>query len=253
MFDEQERDALPVQLANVLTDALDERRIDAAGRLIEQDELRLGHHHRRELEQFALTVRERAAQQAGDRGDVHGREHVHGSSALIVPLASRDECAKSRTPHRHEHVLQRGQTREDSRQLKGAADAETVDSIRSESGDRLPLEAHVTGILGEEPGDEVEDRGLSGSVRSDEPGDAAEVEGQRAPVHRGDTAETLRKALHLQQGHGDGTPATVCASLVDAVSDGPTARRAAIRLRRSPTDGMMPRGSSRMTTRNTAA
>ena len=129
--------------ANVLADALDERRVDAAGRLIEEDQLRLGHHHRGELEQLALTVGERAAEQSGNMDDVHGREHVHRPSPLVVPLAPREQRTKAGAAHRHEHVLERGQTRKDSRELKGAADAETVDPVRPESGDRLAVEAHV--------------------------------------------------------------------------------------------------------------
>src|ERR1039458_151966 len=55
VLDEEEADTLPVEVENMLADALDQRGVDAAGRLIEQDQLRSGHHHGGQFEQLSLA------------------------------------------------------------------------------------------------------------------------------------------------------------------------------------------------------
>src|SRR5262249_43481722 len=53
---DQERLASRVELPDSLGDVLDQRRVPPAGRLVEQDDVGVGHEHVRELEQFALAV-----------------------------------------------------------------------------------------------------------------------------------------------------------------------------------------------------
>src|SRR5918992_2904576 len=59
VLDDQECLAGRVQLADHLADPLDQGRIDAAGRLVEHDQLRVEHQDLRELQQLLLAVAER--------------------------------------------------------------------------------------------------------------------------------------------------------------------------------------------------
>ena len=77
---------------------------------------------------------------------------------------------------------------------------------------------------------------------------------QRASVDCGDAPESLGQAFDLEHAHGDWTPATVCGSLEAAAASGRSgARRLPSRVNRLVTEGTIPRGMSRMTSRNTAA
>ena len=58
MLDDEERETARVQVADPLLDLLDHHGVHAGGRLVEQNEPRLAHQHRRELEQLLLAVRE---------------------------------------------------------------------------------------------------------------------------------------------------------------------------------------------------
>src|SRR5438132_257640 len=89
-------------------------------------------------------------------------------------------------------------------------------------------------IARDEAGHQVEDRRLPGAVRTNQPGDAPVGDGQRAAIDRDHAAEPLGERRDLQQAHQD------------------TTVRARRRLRSSAAEGTMPRGSSRMTSRNTA-
>src|SRR4029077_10272790 len=110
--------------------------------------------------------------------------------------------------------------------------------------DRGRLESHAALVLRYETGHEVEDRGLARSVWTDQPRDAPGGDRDRAVVDRNDSAKTLAQALDLEQGHGAATGP-------GADLDGPA--RARHLSTTTITDGMMPRGRSRITTRNTAA
>ena len=58
MLDDQERLAVGVQLADHLRHPVDQHRVDAARRLVEQDQLRVEHQHLRQLDELLLAVGE---------------------------------------------------------------------------------------------------------------------------------------------------------------------------------------------------
>ena len=60
MLDDEEREAARVELADVALHGLDHHRVHSRGGLVEQHETRLAHQERGELEQLALTERQRA-------------------------------------------------------------------------------------------------------------------------------------------------------------------------------------------------
>ena len=139
----------------------------------------LDHHHRGQLEQFALSVRQRAAEQSGHVADVHRREHVHRAGLLVVPLPAREEPrnpssgararACSRAPSTAERCVPAG-TCGRSRGRRSR--------FGSETRDRSTVETHVAGVFGDEAGDEIEHGRLARAVGSDESGDAAELQRQ---------------------------------------------------------------------------
>src|SRR5438445_4930120 len=191
VLDHEERDPARVQAADVLADLLQQGRVHAAGGLIEQDELGLGHEHGAELEQLALPVGQRSAESVRDVSDVQELEHLHGTGPLAAPVSAREQCAEAFAPDGHEHVFQGGEPREDARQLKGATDAELVDPVRTEAVDGLGLESDRAGVFGDEAGDHVEDGGLARAVGSVQPGDASGGGGDRALVDRDNAAKSL--------------------------------------------------------------
>src|SRR5438309_1615992 len=177
-------------------------------------------------------------------GDIQELEHLYRPRALAGPIRAREERPQALAPDRHEHVLQRREPREDSSQLKCPADPELIDSVGSKPVDGLRLEADRALVAGDEAGDHVEDGGLARAVGSDQPSDAAGLDGDRALVHRDDAAESLRQVVDPQQAHGFN-------AFAGAGAVGPV--RDLHRTSRSVTDGTMPRGSNRITSRNTAA
>ena len=61
VLDDQERLPVGVELADHLAHPLDQHRVDAAGRLVEQDQLRVEHQDLRELDELLLAVGQRPA------------------------------------------------------------------------------------------------------------------------------------------------------------------------------------------------
>src|ERR1700682_1632911 len=61
VFDEEERDPALVEAADAVTYPLEQCRVDSAGGLVKQDELRLRHHHGAQLQELALPVRQDTA------------------------------------------------------------------------------------------------------------------------------------------------------------------------------------------------
>src|SRR5258708_7944784 len=74
---DQEGLAVRVQLPDLAGDDVDQRRVHPAGRLVEQQDLRIGHQHVGQLEQLALAVGECLGQCRGVRGYPDEVEQVH--------------------------------------------------------------------------------------------------------------------------------------------------------------------------------
>ena len=101
VLDDQERLALRVELADHLAHPLDQRRVDAAGGLVEHDQLRVEHQHLRELDELLLAVGERA--RPAGRGTSPCPTKSSSSSArsasgpLTAPAASWRDAGTSRS------------------------------------------------------------------------------------------------------------------------------------------------------------
>jgi len=69
---------------DALLDLLDEQRVHAGGRLVEEHEARVGHQHRRKLEQLLLTVGKVAGTLFGEPGEPELLEQLEGARVLVL-------------------------------------------------------------------------------------------------------------------------------------------------------------------------
>ena len=84
VLDEQERQPAAVQLAHVALHRLHHHRVDAGRRLVEEDEPRLAHQHRGELEQLLLAIGERRGALAGMSGEAELLEQAQRAGGVGV-------------------------------------------------------------------------------------------------------------------------------------------------------------------------
>ena len=82
MLDDEEGDALLAERQHAVDDDIEERRIDAAGRLVEKKETRIGHQARGDVHQLFLSVGQFRGRQIGKVGDADKIEKLHRPSAL---------------------------------------------------------------------------------------------------------------------------------------------------------------------------
>src|SRR5215469_7939965 len=269
---DEERGSLPVQLADPLGDGADQGRVHPAGRLVEEDDLRLGDQHVGQLKKFALAVGQRLGAIPGQLDDAGELEQLHrplagGGAArpgerVVQPPGLPGPLLVVRG---HDHVLHDRQPGEDPGQLEGPADSPREDLVRGQAGDLGFIEVDVAAVHPPVAGDHVEQGRLPGAVRPDQPGDAAALDLDRAVAERVHTPERLRDALGPEQRRHDallvvglaGPPAAVAPT--GGPGGGPATRSAARRclLARmavsfSPTVGRIPRGRKMITTRNSA-
>ena len=86
-----------VELADHLADALDQRRVDPAGRLVEQDQLRVEHEHLGQLDELLLAVGERPRLLVAERAHADELEQLLGARGLRAADRVRVELAPART------------------------------------------------------------------------------------------------------------------------------------------------------------
>ena len=79
MLDQQDGDALAHQRAQMFAELACKRRIDAGDRLVEQNELRLGHQHAAKLEQLLLAARQRGRRLPKHRSEVEALRNGDGA------------------------------------------------------------------------------------------------------------------------------------------------------------------------------
>ena len=101
-------------------------------RLVEQDQLGIGHEHADELHQLLLAIGEIARELAGEPLELDEAQQLRARA----PRA----CANRRGRHDQE-VLERGQLGKDADDLEGPPDAEVEDLVGREAVDAPALEA----------------------------------------------------------------------------------------------------------------
>ena len=153
-------------------------RVHAGGRLVEQQQLRLGRERARDLEPPLVAVGEVA------RVLVLG---ALGQAAVVEQLAapcsrasaSSRRCSRERTMLRKtplcmrqcmptSDVLERRHGAEEADVLERAADPERRDLVLRQSGDLVAVEDDLAGGRRVDAGEHVEERRLAGAVRADQ-------------------------------------------------------------------------------------
>src|SRR5581483_9953471 len=192
--------------------ALAHHRVDASHRLIEDDELGLGHADSRKLDQALLPAAEAARPLVADgvesklRDDLARPGPLFGRRGALPPPESENPLKKALAtgvPTRHDDVLDHGQRRPLSRRLKRANETQAGDPVGRESFELAPFEQDRPGIGKLEAGDQIDRRALACAVRSDESRDLAQRRLKRAVLHRVHATEVLGQAADLERG-GDG-------------------------------------------------
>src|SRR4029453_3095994 len=105
-----------------------------------------------------------------------------------------------------EHVLVRGQRREQADPLKRARDAAPVDARRRQTGDAASGEGDRAALGAVDARDQIEDGRLSRPVRADQPDQLADIDGERDAAHRREAAEAQRAVVELEKRHRSSVP-----------------------------------------------
>ena len=205
MLDEQHGDALAGELADLLEQRLAQGRVHAGHRLVEHEQPRSGHDRTGQLQQLPLSTGEGAGEvlslgpQADPLDEFRCAFAVRRLLGLPPPRhQGRGETLTPLVLRAQTDVVQHGQAGEDPGRLEGADHAALGDRVGGFSGDVLPLEppAAAVGLL--EPGEQVEEGGLAGTVRADESDDATGVDRELGHGHGPHTAEGAVHVLRDQ-------------------------------------------------------
>src|SRR6266496_4162795 len=210
VLDNEEGLALRVQLTDAYCDVIDQRRVHAAGRFIEQHDSRIGHQHVGELQQLALAVGEGASEVGGKVCYPDELQQVQCAPSVLYRAGPGQQVAHgSAAPlGGDKHVLTDGEAREDPGELEGPADAEAEDTLRRPVGDWPPVQVHLAAVHPFVASDHVEQRRLAGAVRPDEARHRALLELDRAAVERPHAAKRLQHVLGAQQWRHRVSPVT---------------------------------------------
>ena len=170
--------------------------IQAARRLVEQQQLRLGDQRARELDPLERPERQPRRRPSGDVGDPDVVEDL--ARAAADGAAAKRPRAGVRAD---EHVVEHRHRAEQLDVLERARDPATNDAVRRRAQQALAVEAQRAGVRLVEPGDHVEERGLAGAVRPDQADDLPRLDVERDIVDRDDPAEPPRHVANLEQRH----------------------------------------------------
>ena len=172
---------LRVQLADLLDHSLDQRRIDAAGRLVEHDELRLEHEDLRELDELLLPEGQRAGANVRVLRHADELEQLQRALVLVTCDRVRGQLAPREAAQRRDNVLEHRHLAEQARDLEGAAEPEVRALERRQPVDTPAVEAHTPTVGARQRGDRA----------------LPHVEGEI--VDRAEAAEALREPFDLEQ------------------------------------------------------
>ena len=191
----------------------------AGGRFVQQQQLRPGRQYARHGQQFLLAIGQVADEFMRAVGQADMLQGGQGflAAALLgtcdVPGAENraDRLLARLRRQRDQHVIQRGQVDEQAQILEGAGDTGGDDGLRGQPIQASPLEGDAALVGFQESGDNVEDRGLAGTVGANQARDAAAIHGERAIAQGQQPAETDLHPGGLQIGGAHSfSPANPC-------------------------------------------
>jgi hypothetical protein len=209
MLDQQDGHvAVVADPADQVAEHVDFLVIEAAGGLVEQQDLRLGRQRARQLDALLGTERQAGHHGVGDAVEVEIADDLvdllveFGFAAADPAEIQRvgDDVAVGAGMGADPDVVEHREIGEKCHVLKGAADADFGDLVGRARQDALAFHQNVAGAGLIEPGEAVEERRLAGAVRSDQAEDRALVHVERHTVQRDDAAEHDADVANRKQG-----------------------------------------------------
>ena len=182
-----ERNAGARQLLELAGDALELRRIEPGGELVDQQEPRPRRQRAREVEHLLLRAIELGGGLIGEGGEIERSEQRVDAARRIAGAA---------VGQRDRDVLAHGEGEEGPRHLEGAIDTGMHQPVRGQAADRASFEQDGAGVGPVEAGDDVDAGGLAGAVRPDEAEDFAGADAEAQDVERAKAAKALHQAVH---------------------------------------------------------
>ena len=174
---------------------LDERRepldllvAEAARRLVEEQEPRLGDEGARELDPLQRPVGKPGGRALGEVLDLDVLEDLARAGAGMPARVGADE-----------DVLEDGHRREELDVLERARDAPAHDLVRRRAEQALAVERDLARLGPVEARDDVEGGRLAGAVGADQAGDLALLHRERDVVEGDDAAEAARDVAELEE------------------------------------------------------
>ena len=166
-------------------------RVEAGGRLVEEQHRRLCDERGGEVEAAAHPARVGLGRSSAGVDEVEALEQL-AAAGLGVPAAGAVE------PSDHRQVLEAGEVFVDRRVLAGEPDplaqrGSVVAHVEAEH-------ARAAGVGLQQRGEDAHERRLAGAVRAQQPHDLALPDGQVDAVERAHLAEALDEAAHLDRG-----------------------------------------------------
>src|SRR3954465_1112180 len=166
VLDDQERRALAVELADHLAHPLDRGRVDAPGRLVEPDQLRVEHQDLRELDELLLAVGQRARLLVAVAAHADELEQLLGARGLGPADGARVELPPRERAQRRDDVLEHGHVAEQARDLERPPDPDVRARPRAHPVDALAVEPDLARARAHHAVDEVERGRLARPVRA---------------------------------------------------------------------------------------
>ena len=162
---------------DVVLHLVDHRGIHGGGRLVEQEQLGVGHQRAGEGQELALPVGEAAGRQRRPSPPRPTRSSSRRARSTAA-ASSRRSARRAQQPRQqllllvlleeHQQVLERAEAGEDADLLERARHAEPRHAVGRRAGEVVAAEEHAPAVGGEIAGDAVEERGLARAVRADQ-------------------------------------------------------------------------------------
>src|SRR5258706_3973682 len=172
-------------------------RVQAAERLVEQQQLGLGGDGARDLEALEIALRERRGRLERHIGDADELERVHRFRLdALHPLAA---APRARRHQRHHDVGDDRQVAEGAHVLEGAGNAAVDDVPGREPGDVLAVEDDAPGVGAQDLGDQAQQRSFARAVGADQADQLVALELEAHRVHSSQAAEALGDLLDSEE------------------------------------------------------